>query len=334
MKTKWRIFLGIIVLVILYFLLRNFDFAEVWKLISEANNFYFALAFLTYGIALLIYSARLRYVIKNVVKTKFSFILRVTLAGIFVGTIVPTSQASSDPVKAHFIGKKYKKKRSGVFGAILADRLYHGITTFLFVILSGFFAFTFLPLSQDIRHLLQGIFFFLLSFILFILIIYSFRKEMDFSDIFAKITSFLRKKMIKKNPKSKLGKIFAEHFDNFFKTFKKTFFNKKIASVAFLLSIIFWLLNFLIPYFLFLSFGYQVSFLLVMMAASVGIAFAEIGITPGGTGLIEGGIFFTYTLAGIPPTLALAVTLLTRVIFYIYSGMGGLSLIELERNVG
>ena len=335
MKRRWKFLVGVVIAALLYFILRKINFPEVWRLVVEANNFYFLLAFLAYGFSFLIYTARMKYVIRPVVKTDFWFLAQNTIMGTFVGTITPASQIGGDPVKAHYIGKKYRKKRSAVFGAILVDRLYVGAVSVFFVILSGFFAFALLPLSDDLLLLLQGTLFFILFSVTVIIAIYFVNRDINFSEIFGKIMPFLRRKKVgKRNPKGKFKKIFSEHFENFSSTFKKIALNKKIAVVAILFSIAYWILNFLVPYFLFLSFGHKVSFILVMVVYSVTIILAEIGFTPGGSGLIEGATFLTYSLAGIDSSLALAVTLLTRIIFYFYAlVLGGISLIHLERTI-
>jgi len=336
MKKIWKILIGLVVLALVVYLLREVDFGQAWELFKTANFWFVALAFLAYGVSFMVLSWRFKYALSSFAKPKFWFLLKLTLMGSFIGTITPATQAGGDPVRAHYLGLKYKKPKSEMFGVVLADRLYHAIVSFLFILMSAFFAFTFLPLSNEIKMVLQSAFF-LLVFALIVILLFNFlQRRYNITELFSKLMPFLRRKKVRRaKPKSKFKKIFFEHFGNFSRVFKQVAVTKKVIITGLSLSVVYWVLNFMVPYLLFLSFGQSVSFFMVMVVFNVGIIISEFAPSPGGVGLIEGATFFVYSLVGISVELALAVTLLTRTIFYIYSlGLGGLSLLDLERRLG
>lgn len=336
MKNFWRWILGIITFALVIYLLREVDFAEVWQLIVKANPWYLLLAFLVYGFSVLVLTSRFKYFLDPVTKSSYFFLLKNSLMGFFIGTVTPATQMGGDPIRAHYIGKKYGKSRSEIFGVVLADRFYHALVSFFFVLLSAFFAFTFLPLSHDLRLLLQGIFF-LVIFLTAIFFVGGFlHKKYNLSNWIINLIPSLRKKKVhKKRPRSKWKRIFLEHFGNFSQMFKKELFDKKLAMIGITFSLVYWILGILVSYIMFFAFGTHVSFFLVMLVFNAGILIGEFSPTPGGIGLIEGGTFFIYSLAGISTSLALAVALLSRIIFYFYSlVLGGWSLVDLEKNVG
>lgn len=336
MKKFWKILVALIVLVLVFYLLREVDFKKAWELFKTANFWYVALALVVYGVSFMVLAWRFKYAFGIFAKADYWFLLRLTLMGSFIGTITPATQAGGDPVRAHYLGIKYKKPKSEMFGVVLADRLYHAIISFLFILISAFFAFTFLPLSQDIKMFLQAGFF-IVVFLIAVFFLFRFaHKRYNIGAVFAQIMPFIRKKKVKrKTTKSKFKKILFEHFGNFSRTFKQVAIDKKVITTGLALSTLYWVLNFTVPYLLFLSFNQSVNFFMVMVVFNVGIVISEFAPSPGGVGLIEGATFFVYALVGISVELALAVALLTRVIFYIYSlGLGGLSLIDLERKLG
>ena len=57
--------------------------------------------------------------------------------------------------------------------------------------------------------------------------------------------------------------------------------------------------------------------------------------TPGGIGLVEGFMIFLYTAIGINLSVAIIVSLLSRMIGYFFSlVLGGISLVWLEKELG
>ncbi len=319
---------------ILIYLLRKIDFVEVWRLVVESNNTYFFLAFLSYGASFLVFNTRSMYSIRNIVKPTYWFLMKTTLAGFFVNTITPGAQLGGDPVRAYFLGAKYGKPKTKIFGALTADRFFHVIASLFFIIVSILFILTYVPVSSELKTVFQAVLFFIFLF-LATLFYMSFRKTNFNIELFLeRIKKLFFWRKIRKGKKSKLEKILIENFGHFAKTFRTIVRDKKIIFVGITFSLLYWILNFAVSYFLFLSFGVQISFLLVVAVFSLGNIVGDFSPSPGGIGLIEGIMIIAYSILGVNLTVAVAVSLLTRIIFYFFSiFLGGISLVNLENHV-
>ncbi|MEX0920540.1 MAG: flippase-like domain-containing protein [Candidatus Pacearchaeota archaeon] len=331
MKTSLRIALGVIILAAIIYFLKDIDFREVYSLLAEANNFYLFLAFVSLGISVLIFNLRGIYSISPVAKTGFWFNLKATLAGHFVNIATPGAQIGGEPVRAYYLSKRYKKSATDFFGAIIADRLFHVITALIFILISVLYILTIIDLPSELKVGLQTA----LILILFISLLALLLNSKKVRSKMIKIVEMMGWKEFKKNKKGKIGKIrnmVSKHSKKFFKMFLKVIKNKKIVAIGITLSLIHWLFVYLASYFLFLSFGMQINFLIVLAVYSVGSAIGEVSPTPGGVGLIEGSMILMYSAFGIGFSAAFAVSVLSRMILYFYFlVLGGISIIILNK---
>jgi len=336
MKIRWKIFFWVFALLVIIYLLQKINFIEVWNLIKQANLIYFFLAFLTGAMSLFVFSIRSEYSLRKVVRIGYWFSFETTTINFFVNLITPGNNIGGEPVRAYFIGKKYKKPKAKILGALLADRFIHGAVSVFFIVVSLLFILNFIPITYELRIIFQSILFFLFFLATLVIFVNIRKKEVSLVKAFDRLRSLISKKRAVSDIKeeSKLGKIFSKHLGNFEKTFKATIKNKKTVFVATTLSFIYWILNFLVSYFLFLSFNIKVSFFFVIMVISLANFFGDFSPSPGGIGLVEGTMTFAYSLLGINISLALAVSLLSRIISYFFSiVVGGLSLIHLEKTI-
>lgn len=328
MKKSYRFIFAIIFILLMIYLLVNIDFYEIYIIFKQANPLFFIPAFLAYSFSFLLFNLRTTYSLKWIVKPDYWFFLKVTLAGFFINTITPGAQIGGEPVRAYFLGKKYKKSKAKFLGGILGDRLLHASASIFFIIASISFVITFIPISRELR----SIFVTILAFILFIILLLFFLKF--------KKTKFNPMIILKKvgwlNPfknNSKFKREFSKNMGNFIKSFKRTITDRRIIFLGITLSLAYWILNYLVSYFLFLSLGVKVSFFLIIVVVSLGNLVGEFSPSPGGIGFIEAFMVFLYSIIGIDFASAVIVSLLSRIIFYFYSlFIGGISLIHLENS--
>jgi hypothetical protein len=329
MKTKWRILFGVVILAVLIYFISKINFLEIYSILGSIKLKFFALSFAAFSLGFLIFSLRGMVSVRKIIEPDFWFFLKVTLAGAFVNVITPGAQLGGEPVRAYYLGKKYNKPKTKIFGAVLADRFFHGIVSLFFIIASLLFILTYIPVSREMKIIFQTVLFFLLAF-LFLIFLLNFKKT-KFN-----IMGFLKKigviKTIKN--KSKIGDI-EKHLGNFTSSFKKTFFNKKTLLFGILFSFCFWILDYLSAYFLFLSLEVRISFFLVIVVMSLGNLVGDLSPIPGGAGIVEGFMIFLYSLVGVNLPAAIIVSVLSRLIGYFYSlVLGGLSLLYLEKTLG
>ena len=194
------------------------------------------------------------------------------------------------------------------------------------LLFDDFFILTYIPISSQ----LKVIFFTLLFFVILIFVVFFFlntkKSNFNLNLFFKKISS------LKKIKNKKLIKHFGKGVGNFTSYFRKTIFNKKILPYGLLLSVIYSLVIFLSPYFLFLSLGFHVGFFTVLIAVSLGALIGDLSPIPGGVGAVETFMVIIYSIFGINLEIAIMVSILSRLIIYFHNFVfGGISLLWLER---
>ena len=330
---KWiRFAFIIIVLGLLAYILTSADLKEAYNALNQVDGFYFFLAFVSYLASFFIFALRNLYFFDWLLKPGYLFLLESVFAGFFLNTITPGAQIGGDPAKAYAFGIKYKKPISKTLGVVFADKIIHILVLFFFIIFSILYLITFIPLPDEFLLVLQALLF--IIFLVFAIIpMLSMRKtELDIVYLFQKSRWLSWLNPFKNNPK--LQKAIGKGIKDFTKAFNETIKDKKIFILGIVFSLIYWFLNYLVSYFLFLSLGIRINFLLVIVVFSLVNFAAAFFPTPGGIGFIEGFMVFLYSLVGVSFTAALVVTLLTRVIFYFYSiVIGGIALIHIESSL-
>ncbi len=329
MKRYLRFISAIVFILLLIYLLIHIDFYDIYTIFKQTNPLFFIPAFLAYSFSFLLFNLRTTYSIGWIVKPGYWFSLKVTLAGFFINTITPGAQIGGEPVRAYFLGKKYKKSKAKLLGGILGDRLFHLAASLFFIISSILFILTFIPISRELRSIFITVLVFILSVIFFLFFLKFKKTKFNPMVILNKVgwlTPFKNNYGFKKD--------FSKHLGNFTKSFKRTVTDRRIVFLGIFLSLSYWILNYLVSYFLFLSFGVRVSFFLIIVVVSLGNLVGDFSPTPGGIGLIEGFMVFLYSVLGINFALALAVSILTRMILYFHTILiGGISLIHLDNSL-
>jgi len=144
----------LIVIALLVYVLRKIRLIEIYLLIKEANPFYFLLAILAMLLSLAIWNLRTLYIFRPFIKGNFWFFLNILFAGSFFNGIVPGPGLAGEPLRAHYISKKYKKPKSVVFGYVLGDIFFRLASLGIFVIFSVFFFFLFFKISSTLKLIL------------------------------------------------------------------------------------------------------------------------------------------------------------------------------------
>ena len=330
MRTSLRILFGAIIVVLLFFVLGKINFPEVYQIFRSISPKFFLLAFASYSLAIVIFSLRSMISLRKIIlKHDFWFFLKTALAGSFINVITPGSNVGGEPIRAYFLGEKYNKPKTQIFGAVLADRILHGAASLFFTVASLLFILTYIPVSEELEIIFQTALFFIIAFLAIVFLLNMKKTRFNLSNLLKKIRVLVP---IKKS--SKIHHI-GQTFGNFTRSFKRTIFNKKTLFFGLLFSFAFWILNYLSSYFLFLSLDVKISFFLVITVVSL-VTFAEnFSPIPGGIGLSEGFMIFFYSVIGVEPSAAIIVTLLSRMIIYFYSlVLGGINLFYLEKSLG
>src|SRR3989344_3146515 len=330
MKRELEILLIVIVSLLFLFILKDIDFLEVYYLINNLSLFYFTLAFLSCLITFLLWNIRWKNTLKELIDANYWYILIILFAGVFINTITPGASTGGEPVRAYFLSKKYNKPKTELFGSIVADKFFNLAVFLLFVVFSIVFIFIYVEISPSLKILLETI---LASIILssLVVIFVLWRKIKFKADWISE--KFYKLKSIKKHFKTseKFKNYVNKKIKNFLGVFNSIILNKKKFWFGIFISIIYWLFLYLSSYFLFISLNSQINFLSLIVVVTLSYLIGDISPVPGGIGLTEGTMFLLYSAIGVSPSIAIVISLLSRMIYYFFSLlMGGLSLIYLR----
>lgn len=332
-KGAFRIFLTIIVLTLVIYVLKDIDFFEIYLILSQINPLYLLLAFFSCMLSFVLWNFRLRSSLREMIHIGYFKLLPFLFTGFFIDMITPLSGIGGEPVKAYFLSKEYKKSKTKIMGCTLADKFFNIFVFVIFIILSLLFFIIYLDISKNTKLILEISLFFIFLFLFLVAYLIWRKSSLDIGWI---IKILYRFKFIKKrfSNLSKFESYFKTRLKNLAKLFKKVIMNKRRFYFAIFISLLIWLLNFLVSYFLFLAFGFHVNFISVAIVVTLGYFIGDISPVPGGIGLIEGMMFLLYSAMGVFGPLALAVALISRVIYYFFTlFLGGLALIYLRHKL-
>jgi uncharacterized protein (TIRG00374 family) len=103
--------------------------------------------------------------------------------------------------------------------------------------------------------------------------------------------------------------------------------DKPLFIIATILSTIVWVFDALRLYIISLAVGWHASFVRMIMASILYLVIGFVALTPGGLGIVEGGLAAVFAALGAPPGKALAIVFIERLISYaLATATGGLAL--------
>jgi glycosyltransferase 2 family protein len=332
-KVMSSLIVTLIILSIIVYILKDVDFIEVWRLIGTVDLRLFFLAVVLFGVSFVFWNFRLQNSLRGLQKIKFFELFRYLFVGIFFNTLTPGAGVGGEPVNAYLLGKTYKKPSSKFFGVILGDKSFHLMVYVLFLIFSlVLILFVFdIPLGYKI---LFGIIF---SFVFFLvgLFIYAVFNKFNFNGKFiakfAFLIPFIRRRY---RNKKHFEHSLARAFNNVGGKFRWVVKSKSKLFLGILYSFGFWLSTFGVSYILFRALGFEINFIYVIVALSIGYFFGDLSPSPGGIGIMEAALILIYSAIGIPLEIAFSVALLDRVISLFYRlGLGGLATLSFSEKL-
>ncbi|MBI2630406.1 flippase-like domain-containing protein [Candidatus Pacearchaeota archaeon] len=333
MKRGYKALVLIVILLLVFLALRNINFAETYNLLKTIKLSYFGIALLLSFLAVLVWNLRFKYLMNDIVKGKFFFLLIALFSGTFVNSITPGATVGGEPIRAYYIGKEYKKPKSKILGIVFADKAVNMMVFSFFVILSILFVFIYFAIPSYLK-VIFGIAIGVVCIFLFLFFIFI-SKNLKIN--FSRISRFFYKfSLIKRKFRSieKFNSYLSKRLNNIIQAFSSSLKNKNKLFLSIILSVIYWLLTYLVSYFIFLSFDERINFAYVIVVVTLGYLIGDFSPSPGGAGFVEGIMFVLYSVMGIAPSLAFINALLTRLIYYFYNlGIGGLCLAYLRLKI-
>ncbi len=334
MKRWFGFVFSVIVIGVLIYFLTKVDLYEIYLIFTYLNPFWLTLAFVAMFLTFIVWALKLIYVFRPYLKGNFWFFLQSIFAGAFFATLTPDPGFSGEPVKAYFISEKYKKPKTKVFSYVLADAFFRILALVLLTFIAICLVFVYINISDTLRIIFYSLLAALVIGLVVIFYLILRKSHFKIGVLFKRLHFF---RFIKKRFKTAedFERFINHHVKSFTNSFRKIVKDKKKIGIGLSLSIVFWILNFLVAYFLFLSFGKEVNIFAIAVVFVIGGLIGSFSPVPGGIGITEGSMALLYSALGIPLVFALVISFLQRIIYYIFSlVVGGICLINLRKVIG
>jgi hypothetical protein len=327
-------------LLVLFLIVHAIGFSNIYSTIVGANLSYLLVAVVLQASTILVRNLKWQIFVNSIQKVPFFTLLVMTLAGGFMDTATPGPQIGGGPLKAYYLSKRTKVDKTICLSTVLVERIASvGVLSFL-GLCSLFFVLMFIKeVPLFIKLLLELV----LVLVVGVPIAGYFVREkyrgkgVRGQAIIARIYYFGPFSVLRKRFKS------LQAFDDyvrlklkeFAKTFSELSHDKTKVSLNIFMAFVFCILSFANTYVLFLSLGHHVLFFAIVIVISLATFLSYFMFMPGGAGVMELLLITLYISFGISSTVAVAVALLDRCIFYAFSvGLGYVSLIYLNFKYG
>ncbi|WP_456396890.1 lysylphosphatidylglycerol synthase transmembrane domain-containing protein [Thermococcus sp.] len=248
------------------------------------------IAIATYYLSVFIYALRWKIVLGGMGKTiPLNDLLKINLSSIFVNNITPMSRGGGEILRIAWVSKKHGIPVAVSTASILYERISEIVPILILVVLS---------ISYFATHL---ILFVLILSVIVIGIWFKWDRIIELSIRLFKINltqeDLVRMLELRKKPALNL--------------------------LAIGLSSMVWFLDVIRLKLIAMAFGWSPPLTFLSVISLANLLFGLLAFTPGGIGIVEGGLLGTLTYFGIPSTLAISVTLLERFISYVSSTVIG-----------
>ena len=275
---------------------------EAFRVVLSANLMLVLAAFAIYYSSVIVYAVRWKVVLRSM---GYDAPLHVLAAGflgaVFINNITPTSRAGGELVRAAYLSYKAEVPAVPAFNSIVYERIVESLPVIalaIIAVLYGLYVGTWNPwLTGSVAALI-------------LLVIVFFR----FWDT---IIEFAIKKLglnFSLNSNTRISKLFAD---------------KRLFLTALTLSSIVWILDVIRLYVVAMALGWEAPIMRFTIVAVIYLVLGIFGFTPGGLGIVEGGLSATLAAMGAPLKTAIGITVVERLISYASSTAVGFVIITL-----
>ena len=266
---------------------------ESLRILSETRIRYFILAFLVYILSVYLFAIRWQQVLSGIgYDLKATDLVPVIFGGIFANNLTPASRAGGEPLRILWVNKRFGISYTHAFVSILFERLVEAIpiAVLLIYVLYSFpsLEVKFLPIKNNLT--LSSTYLLLSVFLAAGVVIWIFRE---------KLSSLLRS--------------IYENWRQLHKSF--------IAVL--LLSSGVWILDIIRLKLIALALNLPLSLYLIATVSILYLLLGSLPITPGGLGIVEGGLISVLLYFGLPLASASSFVFLERFISFGLSSVIG-----------
>ncbi|WP_048152115.1 lysylphosphatidylglycerol synthase transmembrane domain-containing protein [Palaeococcus ferrophilus] len=248
------------------------------------------MAVATYYLSVLIYALRWKIVLNGMGRSiPLMELLKIHLSSIFVNNVTPMSRGGGEILRVTWVSKKHKVPVALSTASILYERISEVIPLLILTLLGASYFATHIVAFVVLGGIAAVLLWFKWDGVV-MLSVRLFRVSLRQDDL-------VRMLELKKKP------------------------TVSILTVG--LSSAVWLLDVTRLKLIAMAFGWDPPLTFLAIVSLANLLFGLMAFTPGGIGIVEGGLLGTLTYFGIPSTLALSVTLIERFISYVSSTVVG-----------
>jgi hypothetical protein len=335
LQVKFNLKTLILILLFLvgvYFLIPKLvGMQEVLKLLFQVNKAYLILAlffeFLSYtGAAILlgVILSQMGY------KIKFWDRFKISSIASFAIHFFPIGSFGEGAVDYYFLRRK--KVETGSILLMLVLRIIFTYASFLMIFLIGLALVPTAPMLK-VSPKIISLLIFLLVFGLVWYLFYLYKNKDKFWKTWSKIFNIFGGFVSRISGKKITQETSPEIFNDIYRGIG-LFGKKKRSSVyALLAGLLYWLGDITCFHFVFLSFGYQIHWGVLIFGYGIASILGMASFIPGGLGVTEGTLGLLYSGLGVPSAIALTSILVFRLFsFWIWIPFGFYSFISLSRS--
>ncbi|CAB3290059.1 conserved membrane protein of unknown function [Methanocaldococcus lauensis] len=307
-KSHIALFISILfILAILYYI----GIDKIIKTLLNANPIYIIFAFILQLIVTLILAVRWRFITKILgYRSSLKNIFLLVLMGTFINNITPSMKSGGEAFRAYYLSKLENIPKGLAFSTVVVERVLDS-AIFLFFTLFVIGYFIIIGFKYTEYLILSWAFLFLLTSV----IIYLITNKKLLIKVVIRIAEFI----CKYTSYSYNKEIILKSIDDFYNSLKFLRNIKgKDAYTIIILSVVWYLVDIVKLWILFLSISYMVSILSVAAVYLLTLLSGVLSITPSGFGTADTVMIVSFTVFNIPPSVAAVVTILDRLISYIF----------------
>ncbi len=259
--------------------------------IKGADPEYFAIALATYYVSVFLFSVRWKYILRGVgMEVPLGELFQANLAGLFMNNITPMSRGGGEFLRMLWVSKRSNVPMGISAVTVLYERILESVPV-MFMTAIGILYFT---STQALLGLILGI------TVVFIWVKW---------ERFIEITLRIFRVKVSEGDRERILALRNAH---------------SVNLIGITMSSAVWILDVARLKLITLAFGLHISLIVIVFISVVNLILGIAAFTPGGIGVVEGGLVGAFTYVGLSPTIAVSVVVLERFISYVLGSVPGI----------
>jgi len=281
---------------------------RIFLQLLKINLWFYLLAIISAIITLLLWTLRWKSFIKSTnYDVPLLSLFKILIIGLAINNLTPVAKLGGEPVRAYLLKKEFKIPMRRGFAIILSDLTTEFLISAMMVVISMLLITFYIQPPAWLSVSL--VIFTILTIIGFgsLLGIYSNKNFIN------KTILWSIKKIKRLRP---LERKILTRYKEFQESFKRCFKDKKLFSKAIIYGTMMKVFDVLKFLFIFMSLNYHIGVLEILIIIGISIILSTIPATPGGLGIIEGGIISSFILIGVSADVSAVAIFLERLISF------------------